>query len=213
MSKPLPPGLRIRTVVPNVAPGVDVDIINIGQLVPLVAPDYFDYKNPNRTTYRQLKEKVAAWAAEYEADLYSADREDFSNTAAAIAAYRKGLRRVVVEDLSLLKYQGEQGGANEESVPNLPEVGRPRVAVDFGGKLVHPGQRVHDLGLGLHGLHQRGGQQAGVLDLLVTGGVQKPLFLYAGQVEYVYFGQDVRGFLQPLGRGAGGGDAVLDGRK
>lgn len=100
MSKPLPASIRIHTIVPNVAPGVDVDIINICQLIPLLAPDYFDFKNPDRTTYDQLQAKVAAWAAEYDADVYSADREDFSNMVAAIRAFKKGLRRVVVEDLS-----------------------------------------------------------------------------------------------------------------
>ena len=43
---------------------------------------------------------VAAWAAEHGADMYAEDRGDFSVVKAAFAAERKGLRRVVVEDLS-----------------------------------------------------------------------------------------------------------------
>ena len=98
-TKPLPAGLRIRTIV-TVAPGVDVDIINITQVVNLVCPEYFNYKNPARPSYQDMQALVAAWAVEHGADTYSADREDFSNTRAAYRAYEKGLRRVVVEDLS-----------------------------------------------------------------------------------------------------------------
>jgi hypothetical protein len=100
MSKPLPAGIRVRTVVPNVAPGVDVEIIQIGQVVDLICPEYFQFKSPHRMTYEDMQAKVAAWAAEHSADVYSADREYFSNTTAAHRAYEKGFRRVVVEDLS-----------------------------------------------------------------------------------------------------------------
>lgn len=76
-----------------------VEVVDVCTLLRELYGEAF-FKIPRPVSYSERCEAIEKWCRENGAWFYQADREDFSRTAAAFQTLRKGLRRVVVEDLS-----------------------------------------------------------------------------------------------------------------
>jgi hypothetical protein len=77
-----------------------IEVYNICRLLDGIWPDWTSRYLTDDLTYEVQCAAVRAWAKRHGSHLYSADREEFSVYAAAREAREKGLKRVVVEDLS-----------------------------------------------------------------------------------------------------------------
>ena len=80
---------------------IPVRIINVCTLMEYLWPGYFDdVDKPHNLSYEEEGEAIMNWAAVNNAHVYCRPREDFFMFEAVDETIAKGLRIVVVEDMS-----------------------------------------------------------------------------------------------------------------
>lgn len=99
---PLPSDLKTETLVTSIFDrnALDVVGIDIMGIIELLWPGYWEKGLYMTLSYETTRARVEAWCRDHGAHYYARGREQFDECEAAQEAVARGLRRVVLEDLS-----------------------------------------------------------------------------------------------------------------